>query len=102
MSVRRLKSKALGRFELLEWLNKFLEMDYAKVEKLADGIAYTQIFDALYPGQVPFNTVNFRARCKTDFEQNLKIFQRVLKACNVTKVRYFCRHHLDFNHYFVS
>ena len=31
MSLRRLKARSIGRFELLQWLNKFLEMDYARV-----------------------------------------------------------------------
>lgn len=86
MSLRRLKSRALGRFELLQWVNKFLEMDYAKIENLSDGIAYIQIFDALYPGQVPLDTVNFTAKTKPDFERNLHIFQRVFKLCKVRKV----------------
>lgn len=85
MSLRRLKSRAAGRFELLQWLNSFLEMDYAKVEDLADGIAYIQILDALHPGKVPLHSVNFVATLKPDFERNLNIFRRVLKLCNINK-----------------
>lgn len=31
MSVRKLKSRGIGRLELLAWLNEFLETDYTKV-----------------------------------------------------------------------
>ena len=31
MSIRQLKAKGMGRYELLQWLNKFLETDYSKV-----------------------------------------------------------------------
>ena len=48
MSLRAIKARSLGRLELLAWVNEFLEMDYSKIEHLADGIAFCQIFDACY------------------------------------------------------
>lgn len=35
MSVRKLKSRGIGRLELLAWLNEFLETDYTKVGRHA-------------------------------------------------------------------
>ncbi|KAF1794791.1 Nitrophenylphosphatase-like domain [Phytophthora cactorum] len=95
MSLRKLKWRGIGRLELLAWLNEFLQTDYTKVRKslgyqtssdtcplwecdiasvgtcmqiehLADGIAYCQIFDALYPGKVNLQRLNFQARTEMD------------------------------------
>jgi hypothetical protein len=43
------------------------------VEELQDGIAYCQIFDAIYPGKVPLRKLNFDASNPKEFEQNLKV-----------------------------
>lgn len=52
MSMRAIKSRSLGRLQLLEWLNAFLECDYSRVEHLKDGIAFAQVLDAVNPGKV--------------------------------------------------
>ena len=65
--------KAPGRSELVAWVNSFLETDYTRVEELQDGIAYCQIFDAIYPGKVPLRKLNFDASNPKEFEQNLKV-----------------------------
>ena len=52
MAMRAIKSKSMGRLQLLEWLNAFLEADYSRVEHLKDGIAFAQILDAVNPGKV--------------------------------------------------
>ncbi len=39
----------VGKNELLTWLNDLLEMNYSKVEQCANGAAYCQIMDAIYP-----------------------------------------------------
>jgi len=33
MAIRKLKARGIGRFELLSWLNEFLETDYTKVHQ---------------------------------------------------------------------
>jgi len=43
----------VGRAELLEWVNSILELNYTKVEQCGNGAAYCQLFDAIYPGEVP-------------------------------------------------
>jgi RP/EB family microtubule-associated protein len=39
----------VGKNELLTWLNELLQLNYTKVEQCANGAAYCQIMDALYP-----------------------------------------------------
>ncbi|RHZ20139.1 hypothetical protein DYB31_014483 [Aphanomyces astaci] len=103
MAIRKLKARGIGRFELLSWLNEFLETDYTNARHvftlvmanhttthaidraLADGIAYCQVFDILYPGKVPLQQVNFHAQVQPEYERNLKLLQRALDACGVQK-----------------
>ena len=40
----------LGRRELLQYVNEFLESDYEKIESFRDGCAFAQILDACFPG----------------------------------------------------
>ncbi|TMW60889.1 hypothetical protein Poli38472_000931 [Pythium oligandrum] len=85
MSIRKLKSRGIGRLELLAWLNELLETDYTKIEHLADGIAYCQIFDALHPGKVSLQQVNFRARSVSDYERNFQVLRKAFHACDIRK-----------------
>ncbi|POM69156.1 Hypothetical protein PHPALM_14589 [Phytophthora palmivora] len=85
MSLRKLKWRGIGRLELLAWLNEFLETDYTKIEHLADGIAYCQIFDALYPGKVNLQQLNFQARTEMEYEHNLKVLRRTFHMCDIRK-----------------
>lgn len=43
-----MKSKNLGRHELLSWINKIVQSDYLKIENLSDGVAYVQLIDAYF------------------------------------------------------
>ena len=72
MALRRIKARSLGRLELLQWLNEFLEDDYSKIEHLADGVAFCQIFDALFPGAVPLHKLNFHTKGEADYVKNLR------------------------------
>ncbi|ETW05104.1 hypothetical protein, variant 1 [Aphanomyces invadans] len=106
MAIRKLKARGIGRFELLSWLNEFLETDYTKIEHLADGIAYCQVFDLLYPGKVPLQQVNFHAQVEPEYERNLKLLQRALETCGVHKemaikklVRGVFQEHFEFLHW---
>ena len=49
-----LEGDLVGRKALLDWLNGFLQMHYTKIEQLASGAAYCQLFDALHPGTLSF------------------------------------------------
>jgi RP/EB family microtubule-associated protein len=79
MAMRRIKFKTPGRLELLAWLNKLMQTDYAKVEQLCDGVAYLQIFDAVLPNAVPLHRVRFDARSKFDCLHNLSILEGVMR-----------------------
>ncbi|KAL3673720.1 hypothetical protein V7S43_001417 [Phytophthora oleae] len=85
MSLRKLKWRGIGRLELLAWVNEFLQTDYTKLEHLADGIAYCQIFDALYPGKVNLHQLNFQARSEMEYERNFKLLRRTFHLCDVKK-----------------
>ncbi len=39
----------VGKNELLSWLNELLQLNYTKIEQCANGAAYCQIMDAIYP-----------------------------------------------------
>ena len=45
-----MKSKKLGRSELLSWINKTTECEYLKIEDLSDGIGFCQIVEAFFKG----------------------------------------------------
>ena len=75
-----MKSKKLGRSELLSWINKTTESEYLKVEDLSDGVGFCQIIEAFFKGVshelncLKFNAIN-------DIEQkqkNLSIFNVIL------------------------
>ena len=75
-----MKSKKLGRSELLSWINKTVESEYLKVEDLSDGVGFCQIIEAFYKGvSHELNTLKFFAI--NDIEQkqkNLSIFNVIL------------------------
>ena len=41
----------VSRSELLQWLNSTLHLDYTKLEMAANGAAFCQIIDRIYPGK---------------------------------------------------
>jgi len=75
-----------GRLELLLWVNEFLETDYTKIEHLADGVAYCQIFDAILPpGTIPLSKLDFNAKFPDECARNLKILDEILQKLGVGK-----------------
>ena len=69
MAMRVIKARSLGRLQLLEWLNAFLESDYSRVEHLKDGIAFAQVLDAVNPGKVRRGRRCARAACHHSLNQ---------------------------------
>jgi hypothetical protein len=53
---------SIGRLELVSWLNHVLQSDYTGVTDCADGVAFCQLLDAVYPGQVKLHKLNFNAQ----------------------------------------
>ena len=75
-----MKSKKLGRSELLSWLNKTVESEYLKVEDLSDGVGFCQIIEAFYRGcSHELNTLKLNSINDNEQKQkNLSIFNVIL------------------------
>ncbi len=43
------KAHFMPKGELLTWLNDLLKTDYSRVEQCANGAAYCQVLDSLFP-----------------------------------------------------
>jgi RP/EB family microtubule-associated protein len=82
----------VSKNDILGWLNQLLGINYTKVEQCANGAAYCQVFDAIYPGEVPMKKVVFEAKAEHDSVKNYKVLQTVFdkkgiaKAIDVTKL----------------
>ena len=73
----------LGRLELISWLNRALNADYASVQECADGVAYCQLLDALHPGKVALHRLDFNARFLGDCERNVKTLRDAMRALDL-------------------
>ncbi len=74
-----MKSKKLGRSELLSWINKTTECEYLKVEDLSDGVGLCQIIEAFFNNSHELNNLKFMAINDKDQKQkNLSIFNVIL------------------------
>ena len=75
-----MKSKKLGRSELLSWLNKTVESEYLKVEDLSDGVGFCQIIEAFYRGcSHELNTLKLNSINDNEQKQkNLSTFNVIL------------------------
>jgi len=76
----------VGRQEILNWLNSFLQLQYCKIEDTANGAASCQLMDALHPGSVTLNRVDYNA--VRDFEclQNYQVLQDAFAKVGIDKV----------------
>jgi len=75
----------VGKRQLLDWVNSFLGLNYAKVEQMASGAAHCQILDAIFPGKVPLSKVQFDAKYDYEFVKNYKVLQTVFDKMNIDK-----------------
>jgi len=75
----------VGRYEVLNWLNDLLKLDYTKIEQACSAAAYCQIMDAIYPGQVPLQKVKFNAMHEYEYVQNFKVLQSVFDKMGIDK-----------------
>ena len=78
------RSRLLGRFELLNWLNRTLSTDYLRLEDCADGVSYAQLLEALHPGTVPLHKLNFNARREDERQRNIALLTAGLHRANIT------------------
>lgn len=47
--------------DLLNWVNQLLQLNITKIEQLGTGAVYCQILDAMHPGKIHMQKVNFKA-----------------------------------------
>jgi RP/EB family microtubule-associated protein len=52
----------ISRQALLDWINSTLKLQLTQIEQLATGAVYCQLLDCLYPGHIPLNRINWKAR----------------------------------------
>jgi RP/EB family microtubule-associated protein len=78
-------SRALGRWELLRWLNDFLCLDQSKVEELSDGVAYCQLVDAVHPEKVPLNKLMWEPRTQHERLKNLGVLEKAMRESGMNK-----------------
>ncbi len=79
MSRSSSSAKSKGRLELLQWINSFLQADYAKLEDLRDCVAYCQVLDALHPGKLPLHRLSFAASGDRERLQNAAVLADATK-----------------------
>lgn len=78
-------SENMSRHDMLNWVNDSLQAEYKKIEELANGAAYTQLMDLLFPGLVPLKKVKFRTNLEHEYIQNFKIVQAAFKKVGCDK-----------------
>ena len=82
-----MKSKKLGRSELLNWVNKTVESDYIKIEDLSDGVGFCQIIDAFFKNvSKDMNTLKLNAINEIQLKQkNLCLLNSLLGKAGCIK-----------------
>ena len=78
----------VGRKDIVDWINNYLQLNLAKIEQTANGAIACQMLDAIFPNQVPMHRVNWEARNEYDMVGNYKILQDVFDRKNITRVRW--------------
>merc|ERR1719456_489191 len=66
------------RTELIQWVNRTLELNLTKVEQCASGCIYAQIVDSCYPGKVQMHKLKWNAKSEYEFINNFKVLQAAL------------------------
>ena len=82
-----MKSKKLGRSELLTWVNKTVESYYIKIEDLSDGVGFCQIIDAFFKNiSKEMNSLKLNAINEIEFKQkNLYLLNTLLGKAGCIK-----------------
>lgn len=79
------KAFFVPRGELLDWINGLLQLNVTKIEHLANGAAYCSVIDAVFPGTVAMNKVNWMARNDFEFVQNYKVLQQAFERNSIQR-----------------
>uniref|UniRef100_A0A673Y1F8 DNA (cytosine-5-)-methyltransferase n=1 Tax=Salmo trutta TaxID=8032 RepID=A0A673Y1F8_SALTR len=78
-------AETCSRFELLDWLNKTLDIKFTEVEQICSGSCYCQLMDWIFPGCIDLSTVKFQAQDMSDFLHNYNMLQAGFNKTGVTK-----------------
>lgn len=78
-------SNFVGRGELLSWINSTLGMNLAKIEQTASGAVACQLLDALHPGTVSLQKVDFNANKEYEYLANYKVLQAAFTKNGIDK-----------------
>ncbi|KAG2449825.1 hypothetical protein HYH02_005348 [Chlamydomonas schloesseri] len=74
-----------GKPELLDWINRLLQLNLQRLEQLTSGAVYCQVLDAFHANVVPIRKVNFHAREEYEILPNYKVLQAAFNALGFTK-----------------
>eukprot|EP00177_Eucheuma_denticulatum_P002493 GFKZ01004480.1.p1 GENE.GFKZ01004480.1~~GFKZ01004480.1.p1 ORF type:complete len:324 (-),score=75.80 GFKZ01004480.1:271-1242(-) len=75
----------VGRGELLRWINELTSLNYSKIEQTSNGVVACHAFDALFPGQVRMEKVNFTAKHQYEIVRNYKVLQGAFTRLKLKK-----------------
>ncbi len=48
--------------DLINWVNSLLSLEITAIQQLGTGAVYCQIVDSMYPGKIPMQRVNWKAK----------------------------------------
>lgn len=71
--------------DLISWVNSTLSLEITKIEQLGTGATYCKLIDAMFPGKVAMQRVNWKARNEWEFINNYKILQQAFAKCKIQK-----------------
>jgi len=76
----------VGKKVLIDWVNNFLEINVEKVEQMANGAIYCNLWDAIHPGTIPMSRVDFTVQYEYDFTKNWKLMQNGFQKAGIDKM----------------
>lgn len=75
----------VSRTDLIQWVNKTLQVSLTKVEQCASGAIYCQIIDACHPGSVAMRKVNWMAKADHEYIPNYKVLQAAFDRLGIER-----------------
>jgi len=75
----------VSRTDLIQWVNKTLQVSLTKVEQCASGAIYCQIIDACHPGSVAMRKVNWMAKADHEYIPNYKVLQAAFDKLGIER-----------------
>ncbi|XP_037938297.1 uncharacterized protein LOC119671637 [Teleopsis dalmanni] len=79
-------NKNSSRYELIEWVNEILCTNLGEVEQMRSGAAYCQLFELLFPGNIPLKKVKFRTNDVCQYRHNFDLLQTGFEKLRIPKL----------------